>query len=49
MKENKEAKITIRLYEEDKQVLVEIAKEKDVPMSQIIRQLISSYIEKERK
>lgn len=48
MKENKEAKICIRLHTEDKLLLQEIAEKKDIPMSQIIRKLIEEYIEKER-
>ena len=49
MKENKEAKITVRVYEEDKEMLKAIAEKKDVPISQIIRKLIEEYIEKENK
>lgn len=45
---NKEAKITLRVHEEDKELLQAIAIKKDIPMSQIIRKLIEEYIEKER-
>ena len=47
MKEfKKEAKLTIRLYEDDKEALRKIAEKQDVPMSQIIRKLIEKYIDK---
>ena len=48
MKEIKEAKITIRVHEEDKELLKAIAEKKDIPMSQIIRKLIEEYIEKNK-
>ena len=40
----RESKITIRLYEEDKQALKSIAEEKGVSMSDIIRALIDKYL-----
>lgn len=48
MKVNKEAKVTIRLHEEDKEILRQIAERYDVSMSQLIRELIEKHIEKER-
>ena len=49
MKENKDVKITVRVYERDKELLQSIAAKKDIPMSQIIRKLIEEYIAKENK
>lgn len=45
---NKESKITIRIDEDDKEMLKEIAEQKDIPMSQIIRKLIKDYIQEEQ-
>lgn len=41
----KNSTIALRLKEEDKNRLEEIAKKKDIPVSQIIRELIKEYLE----
>lgn len=43
----KEEKITIRISEAEKQQLKILAQEKDIPMSQIIRESIKNIIQKE--
>ena len=40
----KDAKITIRIKEKDKELLREIAEEQDVPMSLLIREAIKKLI-----
>lgn len=41
--------ITIRIGENEKEQLKEIAAKQDVPMSQLIRQAIKNIIQKEQK
>lgn len=41
---NKDATITIRLPEQDKEALKAIATKKDMPISQLIRVLVKNYI-----
>ena len=43
---SKATTITFRIDEQEKEVLKEIAEAKDVPVSQIIREAIKSYINK---
>lgn len=40
-------KITIRISEEEKEQLKAIAAKKDVPMSQLIREMIKDFIKEE--
>lgn len=47
MKEIKEAKLTIRLYAREKEILKEIAEKAGVPISEIVRGLIEEYIARE--
>lgn len=42
-------KITIRISEYEKEQLKSIAANKDVPMSQLIREMIKNYINQEVK
>lgn len=44
----KTEKITIRISELEKEKLQEIAEKKDIPMSQIIREIIKNYIQEEQ-
>jgi predicted transcriptional regulator len=41
--------ITIRLEEEDKQILAELAKEQDLTISQLVRKAIKEYLAKQQK
>lgn len=41
-------KITIRISEAEKEQLKAIAAKRDVPMSQLIRDMIKNYIQEER-
>lgn len=43
----KTEKITIRISEEEKEALKALAADKDVPMSQLIREMIKQKIQKE--
>lgn len=43
----KTANIGLRISEEEKAKLEAIAKEKDVPVSQLIRELVRQYFERE--
>jgi predicted DNA binding CopG/RHH family protein len=45
----KNESITIRISEAEKEQLKAIAARKDVPMSQIIREVVKDYIQKEAK
>ena len=45
----KDTSITIRLTEQEKERIKAVAAKKDIPVSQIIRELIKEYIEKESK
>jgi predicted DNA binding CopG/RHH family protein len=45
----KDEKITIRIAEEDKELLKTISAKKDIPMSQLIREAIKLYIQEENK
>ena len=44
MKDTKDTTITIRITEQEKAQLKAIAARKDVPMSQLIRELVREYI-----
>lgn len=43
----KTEKITIRISDQEKEKLQEISTKKDIPMSQIIREIIKNYIQEE--
>lgn len=43
----KTEKITIRISDQEKEKLQAIAVKKDIPMSQIIREIIKNYIQEE--
>lgn len=49
MKENKEAKITIRLYTREKDYLKEVSAKSGMGISEIVRGLIEEYIAKGAK
>lgn len=44
---SKATTITIRIDEQEKEQLKNIANEKDIPVSQIIREVIRKYLHKE--
>ena len=44
MRETKDTTITIRITEQEKAQLKEIAARKDVPMSQLLRQLLRAFL-----
>lgn len=45
MKQNKDSVLTLRISEEEKEVLKQIANEKDLSMSQLVRCLIRAYVD----
>lgn len=49
MKQNKDNILTLRISEEEKELLKQIANEKDLSMSQLVRQLIRAYIDNPNK
>ena len=44
MRDTKDTTITIRITEQEKAQLKEIAARKDVPMSQLLRQLLRAFL-----
>lgn len=47
MKENKEAKLTVRLYTQEKEFLKELSEKTGTSISEVIRGLIEDFIAKE--
>ena len=45
----KTEKITIRINEQEKELLKKISDQKDIPMSQLIREAIRNYIQEDNK
>lgn len=45
MKQNKDSVLTLRISEEEKEVLKQLANEKDLSMSQLVRCLIRTCID----
>lgn len=45
----KDEKITIRIAEDEKELLKTISAQKDIPMSQLIREAIKLYIQEEER
>ena len=45
----KTAQIGIRITEQEKEALTAIAAEKDIPMSQLVREAIREYLKQEDK
>lgn len=45
MKQNKDSVLTLRITEEEKEILKQMADKKDLSMSQLVRCLIRAYVE----